>query len=145
MITDVKDVKRLWFGYLVIGVFLGVLLEVASALFHFWRYDPYWMLLLVVLLAFGMGPAMVMLPFRKLRPVKSLFGQFVLGSLLAGITEHINLILNGPGWVFSPAFPLGIDSLWGRTVALGIGGGLFVVAVNLIVRLYHKRGSREQL
>lgn len=140
MITDVKDVKRLWFEYLVIGVFLGVLLEVASALFHFWRYDPWWMLLLVVGLAFGMGPAMVMLPFRKLPLRKSLFGQFMLGSLLAGTTEHVNLVY-GFGWVFSPGFPLGIDSLWGRTIALGIGGGLFVVAVNIVVLLYHKRGS----
>ena len=70
--------------------------------------------------------------------------QFVLGSLLMGGAELGNLLGLTPGvsWTFAANWPLGISSVWLRTLVLSFAGGIFVLIVNAMARALYERRLR---
>jgi predicted acylesterase/phospholipase RssA len=105
-----------------------MLLEIAAATIPFWSYNPWWLVFVVVILAFGLSPATLARWLWK----QSLVVLFVAGSALAFLVEGLSAVIPGYGWSFVPGFPLGVGNAFWRTVVLGLGGGLFILATHTI-------------
>jgi hypothetical protein len=123
MFAESRARNQWWAVFALVGAALGVLLEIAAANVPFWSYNPWWLVFFVVLLAFGASPATLARWLRR----KSLVVLFLVGSALAFLVEGLSAIVPTYGWMFAPGFPLGIHNAFWRTVALGLGGGLFVL------------------
>jgi predicted acylesterase/phospholipase RssA len=117
-----------WAVYVVVGIVLGVLLEIAAATIPFWSYNPWWLVFVVVILAFGLSPATLARWLWK----QSLVVLFAVGSVLAFLIEGLSAVIPGYGWSFAPGFPLGIRAAFWRAVVLGLGGGLFILVAHTI-------------
>ena len=128
MFTKQTERMRWWMVYVFVGVILGVLLEILAATVPFWSYDPWWLVFFVVLFAFGLSPATLALLLRK----QSLLVVFLVGSVLAFLVEGLSVVIPTYGWEFASGLPMGIENVFWRTVALGFGGGLFILIAHAI-------------
>lgn len=114
-----------WAVYAVVGLGVGALLELVAKLAQLWVYDPPWMLYVVWIGAFSLGPATVALLLRK----HTVFTLFLVWSAIAYASEVLNILGPSFGWTHLPSSPL-IDSPFWRVAFLGIAGGFFILIVN---------------
>jgi hypothetical protein len=130
----------LWFKYVVCAVLLGGLIEITSALGHFYTFEPWWVVFLIVFGAFGLGLGSIAIWLRKQADLL----QFAAGTIVAGGVELLNALGLIPyiGWTFAPGWPFGITNLWIRSLVLGFAGGIFILIVNALMRLLYKRRHR---
>jgi nucleoside-diphosphate-sugar epimerase len=134
-----ENKRWLWIKYVFIGIVLGTLIEITSALGGFYAFEPGWLVIVVILFAFGLvlGSAAMLLRQR------SVLVQFVVGTLLTlGAELPVALDLLPFRWVFAPGFPFGITDIYLRSVVLAFAGGMFVIVVNLIMQSLYKRRLR---
>lgn len=135
----------LWLKYFLVALALGVVVETVSYLGRFYAFHPWWMILVIIVGAFGL----LFGSLAKILRRQSTIIQFIIGALSAGLVEVINLLGLIPGyyWVFADGWPLGITNPWLRTVVLALPGGIFILILNFIMRSIYKtrltrRGDR---
>jgi nucleoside-diphosphate-sugar epimerase len=124
--------------YLTIASLLGALIEISSATGHFYSFTPGWFVFVIIFGCFGAGLGLLAMLLRR----QSGLVQFLAGTLLAGAVELANALhlLPGVRWDFAPGWPFGIDSPVGRSLVLGLAGGIFILIVNaILVSLYQRR------
>ncbi len=133
---DLEDGFLLWLKYLIVALALGTAVEITTRAFNFYVFYPWWMILVIIVGAFGLLFSLLAFALRK----KSDLIQFVTGFVFAGAIEAINVLNWFPDyqWVFAPGWPLGITNVWLRTVVLALPGGLFILVLNLIMRGIYK-------
>lgn len=129
-----------WVKYLVVALLLGALLEVTSSLGGFYSFQPRWFVLVAVVGFYGLVVGTLAFLLRK-RPSRV---QFIVGMALAAGAEILNSLhlVTNVGWTFAPGWPLGITNPWLRSAVVGLAGGVFILAVNAIMRLLYKRRLR---
>ncbi len=114
-----------WMAYLLVGFGVGMVVEIVAKYMPFWIYDPPWILFVVWIGAFSVGPATLALLLRK----RGVITLCLAGSAIAFVLEVLNVLFPGFGWTHVPPFPL-IDRPFWRVVLLAIEGGLFILIVN---------------
>jgi hypothetical protein len=128
----------LWIKYLTIAVLLGLFIEISAATGKFYRFEPGWLVLVIIFGAFGLTLGSLSMLTRRW----SALAQFALGSAAAGAVELLNALnlTTSVRWIFSPGWPLGIQNDIVRALVLGLAGGVFILVVNAILRsLYQHR------
>ncbi len=113
-----------WVVCMVVGFGVGTLVELAAKYVPFWVYDPRWMLYVVWIGAFSLGPATLAWMLRN----RGVITLFLAGVAFAFLVEGLNVLVPGFGWTHVAPFPL-IDRPFWRVMLLGIEGGLFVLLV----------------
>jgi dihydroflavonol-4-reductase len=126
----------LWIKYFVTALALGCLVEALSHLGAFYEFTPWWMIIVIIVGAFGLLFASLAKALRR----QSSLVQFIVGALSAGSIELINKlgIIHDYYWVFAPGWPLGITNSWIRTAVLGLPGGIFIILLNFLMGLSYK-------
>jgi dihydroflavonol-4-reductase len=135
-----ETVMSLWLKYVAVGIALGSMVEITSALGRFYQFTPWWLVFLVAIGAFGVTLGTVAMWLRKTDTLV----QFLVGTVLAFGGEAFNVlqVLPSVGWEFAPGWPFGITNDWVRSVVLGFAGGVFIVVLNAIMRSLYKRRLR---
>jgi len=130
----------LWFKYVVCAVILGGLIEITSALGHFYTFEPWRAVFLIVFGAFGLGLGSIAMWLRKQADLL----QFAAGTVVAGGVELLNALGLIPyiSWTFAPGWPFGITNDILRSLVLGFAGGIFILIVNALMRLLYKHRHR---
>ena len=131
-----EDNGILWLKYFITALGLGCVVEALSFLGKFYAFTPWWMILVIIVFAFGLLFASLAKALRR----KSSLVQFIVGVLCAGAIETINVLNIFPNyhWVFAPGWPLGITNQWVRTAVLGLPGGIFILLLNYLMGLSYK-------
>ncbi|MEP7111540.1 MAG: NAD-dependent epimerase/dehydratase family protein [Ferruginibacter sp.] len=132
----------LWLKYLIIALTLGIVFETFMRALDFYTFNPWWMIIVIIIVAFGLVFGSLAFALRR----KTDLVQFVTGVVFAGLIEAVNVLGIFPGydWVFSEGWPLGITDPWWRTAVLALPGGLFILVLNLIMRnIYKNRLARR--
>ncbi|MBN2472786.1 MAG: GDP-mannose 4,6-dehydratase, partial [Anaerolineae bacterium] len=128
----------LWLKYVVVGIILGALIEITSAIAPFYTFDPGWLVLPVIVGGFGLALGSLAMALRE----RGSLVQLVAGTIITGLIELANALNLIPlvGWTFAPGWPFGIDNPLLRSLVLGLAGGLFLLVVNGVMRqLYQRR------
>jgi nucleoside-diphosphate-sugar epimerase len=129
----------LWAKYLIVASGIGLLIEILSATGRFYSFNPAWVVLLIIFGAFGAGLGTLAMLLRE-RPATI---QFLVGMVVTAAAELLNEFNYLPfDWHFSPGWPLGITDPVGRPLFLGLAGGIFILAVNAILRSLYQRRLR---
>jgi hypothetical protein len=130
----------LWFKYIACAVLIGGLIEVSSAIGHFYVFIPSWAGWIVAFMGFGLGLGTLAMWFRRHSPLL----QFAIGTLVMGMAEALNKLqlLSPISWKFASSWPFGIVNPWIRVLVLSITGGLCVLLINYLVRVLYKRRLR---
>ena len=129
-----------WAKYLTIATILGILIEIGSATGQFYRFEPAWLVLLIIFGAFGLALGSLAMVTRRWGGL----AQFLVGTAAAGAVELLNALnlTTAVRWIFTPGWPFGIDDPIGRALVLGLAGGVFVLLVNAIMRSLYRRRLR---
>ena len=130
----------LWVKYVLVGIVLGILIEITSATGHFYAFHPGWLVIPVILGGFGVTLCTLAMLLRK----QSDLVQLLIGTIVTGAAELANALgLTGSlGWTFTPGWPFGIDNPYLRSLVLGLAGGIIVLLVNAIMRAFYRRRLR---
>jgi dihydroflavonol-4-reductase len=122
----------LWVKYFVTALAMGCVVEALAHLGAFYEFTPSWLIFVIIVGAFGLLFASLAKALRR----KSSIVQFIIGVLVAGSIETINVLGIIPGyyWVFAHGWPLGILNQWVRTAVLALPGGVFILLLNLLMR-----------
>ncbi len=138
---DNPDTRAKWFFiFALVGVVMGIALEIAAYFIPLWRYDPWWIGVLVVSIAFGLSPATLAYLLRK----RGRLVLFLVGSGLAFVVEGLFSVVTrgGGGWIHVPPFPFtNPDRPLLRLILLGLGGGLFVLIAREITAWLHQKSE----
>ena len=86
----------LWLKYFLIGILMGIIIEVAAALLRFYVYQPGWMVFVVVLVLWGAIFGSIALATRD----RGFFVQYIPGFILIFGLELLNYYILKT-WIFS--------------------------------------------
>jgi nucleoside-diphosphate-sugar epimerase len=129
-LEDIRLVK-----YWMVASAVGGLIELESYLGGFYRFDPGWLVWVVIFGGFGLALGSLAMLLRKTGGLV----QFLAGTALAGTAETLNVAVFH-AWTFRTGWPLGITNGYARAALLGCAGGVFVLLVNAIMQsLYQWR------
>jgi len=128
----------LWLKYLAVGVVLGGLIEIISALGRFYTFTPPWLVFFAVLCLFGLTLGTLAMWLRT----RGGLLQFLVGTTLTAAAEALNALGVIQAWQFAPGWPFGITNEWARSLVLGFAGGVFILVVNAVMRGLYKRRLR---
>jgi dihydroflavonol-4-reductase len=136
-----EDPTGLWLKYLACALLLGGLIEMTAALGHFYTFQPWWAVFVIVFGAFGLGLGTIAFWLRQRGDLL----QFAAGTITASVVELLNdfHLIPFMAWAFAPGWPLGITNPWARSLLLGCAGGIFILIVNAVMRLLYKRRLRK--
>jgi hypothetical protein len=131
----------LWLKYFLVALLLGIIVETAAYFGGFYRFYPWWVVLLVIVVAFGAIFATLAKALRRSPGIV----QFLAGTAAAGIIESLNTLgaFMPYHWVFKEGWPLGITDPWLRTVVLSFPGGIFILLLNFILRNNYKNRLKK--
>ncbi len=131
----------LWLKYFLVALLLGVAVEIVGYFGGFYRFYPWWVVLVVIVVAFGLLFATLAKALRKSPGIV----QFLVGTVAAGSIEALNTLdaLMPWHWVFKPGWPFGISDPWLRTVVLSFPGGIFILLLNFILRNNYKNRLKK--
>ena len=122
----------------LIAVLFGSLIEISAAQAQWYRFDPWWLSILVAVLGFGGMCGTVALVGRRWKTWVVFLVAYLLG-FGAELANELALDL----WEFNPASFGRIPGPWLRPLVLGIPVGLLPVAVNASVRAFYRLRLRE--
>jgi dihydroflavonol-4-reductase len=130
----------LWIKYVLVGIVLGILIEITSATGHFYTFKPGWLVIPVIVGGFGVTLCTLAMLLRR----QNSLVQLLIGTAVTGAAELANALgLTGSvGWTFTPGWPFGIDNPYLRSLVLGLAGGIIVLLVNAIMRAFYRRRLR---
>jgi cation transport ATPase len=137
-----ENKKVLWLKYFLVALLLGVIVEVIAYVGGFYRFYPWWVVIPVIVLAFGVLFATLAKALRRSPAIV----QFLVGTAGAFFIEALNLlgVLMPYHWVFKEGWPLGITDPWLRTVVLSLPGGIFILLLNVILRKNYKNRLQKR-
>lgn len=134
-----EDKRFLWIKYVVVAMLLGLLIEITSAVGGFYVFEPRWLVIVVIIFAFGFVLGTTAMLLRQ----RSALLQLGVGALLTVFAElPVALGLFPFNWVFAPGFPFGITNIYVRSLVLGLAGGFFIIVLNIIMESLYKRRLR---
>lgn len=130
----------LWIKYVVVGIVLGIFIEITSALGHFYTFDPRWLVYPVIVGGFGVMLGTLAMLLRRWSDAV----QFAVGTVITTGAELANALGLIPlvGWTFAPGWPFGIDHPILRSIVLGAAGGIVILLINAILRAFYRRRLR---
>ncbi len=130
----------LWIKYVLVGIVLGILIEITSATGGFYAFHPGWLVIPVIVGGFGVALCTLAMLLRQ----RSDLVQFLIGTVITGAAELANALgwTGSLGWTFTPGWPFGINDPTLRSLVLGAAGGIIVLLVNAIMRGFYRRRLR---
>lgn len=123
----------LWLKYLLIGILMGIIIEVAAALLGLYVYQPRWFVFVVILVLWGAIFGSIALAARD----RGFLVQYIPGFILIFGLEFLNYYIL-KSWVFSQGTFLYRFTPLLIALSIGFTMGFLAPVINVIARIFQK-------
>jgi hypothetical protein len=123
----------LWLKYFLIGILMGIIIEVGAALLRLYDYQPGWVVIIFVLVLWGAIFGSIALATRN----RGFLVQYIPGFILIFGLEFLNYYVLKM-WIFSPATFLYKFTTLQVALAIGFTMGFLAPVINLLMKIFKK-------
>lgn len=128
----------LWLKYFLIGILMGIIIEVGAALLGLYVYQPGWMVIVVVLVLWGAIFGSIALATRD----RGFFIQYIPGFILIFGLELLNYYILKM-WIFSQGTFLYRFTPLQVAAAIGFTMGFLAPVINVVMKIFNKLIHRK--